>query len=1484
MGVSKFFRWMSERYPYVLQLVEENRIPQFDNLYLDMNGIIHHCSHPNEGSAHFRITDQDIYLAIFSYLEHLFALAKPQKVFFLAVDGVAPRAKMNQQRSRRFKTAKENQELIEKAIRKGEKLPDTTGFDSNCITPGTAFMARLSEQLKYFINKKVSEDSAWQSVQVIFSGHDVPGEGEHKIMEYIRLSKAQEDYNPNIRHCVYGLDADLIMLALLSHDPHFCLLREEVKFSSQKSSSKGLENQKFYLLHISLVRDYLDWEFASLKTIKSLEYDLERIIDDFILLCIFVGNDFLPHLPNLHINEGALGLLFDIYKKVLPEAGGYLNEFGTLHVERLQLILNELNLHERENFEHICADSSWIESKRSAHGKNKKKTTNNQLILSESQRTLLGQIEEFVRTNLHSPNKFDATLSLPASYPAKDRKFLRDIAVELSLFISFDEFNENDEPLITLAFDPEQQSMGYDPTINSVQDMLEDFQLSNQSTQPGLDRSLDFQVDKVFHKYTQAVQEPEWNEEDFDKEQEKKFQNALSKWKSQYYSEKMNLDFNDPEQVHKLAYAYTEGLQWVLHYYYDGVASWSWFYPYHYSPMISDLSNVASYKFSYNLGKPFKPFEQLMGVLPELSSAHVPPAFRELMINSESPIVDLYPREFETDLNGKKFDWEAIVKIPFIDQDRLLKAMKAHGHKLLDEERRRNEFGPTWQFRYNPETSMTYPSSLQGFFPDFHNCHSDMTVYDLPTIQGLRLIKGLCKGVLLGKDTVAGFPSLHNLPHTGTLRFHGIKVHQSESKGETIVIDVQNLYEGTKVEDLANTLLGSRVYVAYPFLREAKVTGISDNLFRYDIDPNSKRCRATPHEDRALTNWQRNADGIEYELSKKCGLVIGDVDVIVHAKPIKGLQRMDDGALVKEYESRDCDYALQTVVLKVSSVDPRFMEQSAKSIIEEFPEGSKVFFLGSLLYGAPGQIIGHSKDKLDLRIMSFPTDKEENFAFRSALRAEGGTKPYVPSHVLCRRIGISGLTLSKLTSSIMIMERSGSDNKTNIGLSIKFEAKSQKVLGYTQKTDSGWEYSFEAVKLIEEYIARFPEIIDTIESRGSDILRAHEIFPDSPEARLGELKSWIKSKGVRDFERVGLENDSLDRKMISEFEIIVSRFLSERTPENVKQAIIRGVPRKAILKPSHAEEILGKQSFDLADRVTMVSDRGTVPISSKGVVVGINDKLIDVVFDNPFIGGTSLSNRCEMYRGVSISPSTILNLTTPQFCQSITGGVPREKGGRAQPHVAVQSNETSHVSGTHQQQPAYKGRWQTNAVVATSGSPRGGQPVATSNGRGGPPTRGRGGWAPEVLSRNTTTQPTFRSNVEGPEPSTMRVNPNTGPTWRGGGQRNGNETVHRGGRGGIHRGPTTERIVLQRPPPPSVAPVAPPPPPTLAPERDNPSGRGRGSGAPASRGGTGGPGRGGAGGPVRGAHNGHTTTNNGRGGRGNPGYRGRGSRGADRGA
>ena len=107
--------------------------------------------------------------------QSLFRVIRPQKVLFLAVDGVAPRAKMNQQRGRRFRSAREAQDLIRKAQQKGKILPSEPRFDSNCITPGTDFMSRLHEQLKYFVNQKLNSDPSWQRVEVILSGHDVSG-------------------------------------------------------------------------------------------------------------------------------------------------------------------------------------------------------------------------------------------------------------------------------------------------------------------------------------------------------------------------------------------------------------------------------------------------------------------------------------------------------------------------------------------------------------------------------------------------------------------------------------------------------------------------------------------------------------------------------------------------------------------------------------------------------------------------------------------------------------------------------------------------------------------------------------------------------------------------------------------------------------------------------------------------------------------------------------------------------------------------------------------------------------------------------------------------------------------------------------------------------------------------------------------------------------------------------------------------------------
>jgi len=130
------------------------------------------------------------------------------------------------------------------------------------------------------------------------------------MLDYIRQLRAKPDYDPNTRHCYYGADADLIMLSLLTHEPNFFIIREEHVVKKQKNG--GVQRvelsmtNNFQLIQISLLREYLHLEYKELIGKLRMKYDLERIIDDFIFFCFFIGNDFLPSLSALDIAEGSL--------------------------------------------------------------------------------------------------------------------------------------------------------------------------------------------------------------------------------------------------------------------------------------------------------------------------------------------------------------------------------------------------------------------------------------------------------------------------------------------------------------------------------------------------------------------------------------------------------------------------------------------------------------------------------------------------------------------------------------------------------------------------------------------------------------------------------------------------------------------------------------------------------------------------------------------------------------------------------------------------------------------------------------------------------------------------------------------------------------------------------------------------------------------------------------------------------------------------
>ena len=237
MGVPALFRWLSRKYPKIITPVVETlpeevpnadgtstKIPidiskpnpngeEFDNLYLDMNGIVHPCSHPEDRPA--PANEEEMMIAVFEYTERVVNMVRPRKLLMIAVDGVAPRAKMNQQRSRRFRSAQEAAEKDKEAaefhaqmVARGESVDNGDGedaapkktWDSNSITPGTPFMDLLAASLRYWVSYKLSTDPGWKDLKIIISDATVPGEGEHKIMNFVRSQRSSPEHDPNTRY------------------------------------------------------------------------------------------------------------------------------------------------------------------------------------------------------------------------------------------------------------------------------------------------------------------------------------------------------------------------------------------------------------------------------------------------------------------------------------------------------------------------------------------------------------------------------------------------------------------------------------------------------------------------------------------------------------------------------------------------------------------------------------------------------------------------------------------------------------------------------------------------------------------------------------------------------------------------------------------------------------------------------------------------------------------------------------------------------------------------------------------------------------------------------------------------------------------------------------------------------------------------------------------------------------------------------------
>tara|TARA_B100001094_G_scaffold95220_2_gene91201 strand:- start:11734 stop:13248 length:1515 start_codon:yes stop_codon:yes gene_type:complete len=310
MGIPIYYKELIQNYPDIIQYPSENKNLCINNLFFDLNCAIHPC-------CANKTNEQEMFQEILKKINECIKITNVKDLIYIAIDGPAPRTKMEQQRQRRLKSSQEN------------KL-----WDTNQITPGTPFMKQLNTFLQNYCDNS--------NIKIILSNSDEPGEGEHKIMKYM-----DQHIDKNSINAVYGLDADLIMLSMIRKHTVY-LLRERTAFNLEKTE------EPYIFLNIDLLKYHL------IDSIFEPFYKLEKemLLVDYLFLCFFIGNDFIINTPSINIRYNGLTILINTYKKLQKDYSGrffIINDTMTINISNLKIYLHELSKLEQSNLDTILS-------------------------------------------------------------------------------------------------------------------------------------------------------------------------------------------------------------------------------------------------------------------------------------------------------------------------------------------------------------------------------------------------------------------------------------------------------------------------------------------------------------------------------------------------------------------------------------------------------------------------------------------------------------------------------------------------------------------------------------------------------------------------------------------------------------------------------------------------------------------------------------------------------------------------------------------------------------------------------------------------------------------------------------------------------------------------------------------------------------------------------------------------------------------------
>jgi 20S proteasome subunit beta 5 len=343
--------------------------------------------------------------------------------------------------------------------------------------------------------------------------------------------------------------------------------------------------------------------------------------------------------------------------------------------------------------------------------------------------------------------------------------------------------------------------------------------------------------------------------------------------------------------------------------------------------------------FKENPGEPLKPFEQLMACLPPSSAELLPKPYQWLMKSKKSPIIDFYPESFTIDMNGKRWPWEAVVLLSFIDSERLISSSRnmVQNNLLTDDEIRRNQLGDAMVYVRDESTSINIPAlNDRPNFGAIEGCNVIEKKYNKTSWKDDHLAANavLRPELLPGTDLPhPGFPTLKDAPvHGLSRRKLGINVFGMRSRYRSAVLQLdREIPMITSAEAIAGKFIGTTLYFRYPFLQEGFVTAVSDA----DVTVRGKE-PSRSWSPRETQTWKLKNDTIkrQYEtgegLTGSGGWNVPDSEVTLSIRPLKEIETLADGTKVKVYARLEVEVPIVAAIWSPSKPDPRFANVPAK--------------------------------------------------------------------------------------------------------------------------------------------------------------------------------------------------------------------------------------------------------------------------------------------------------------------------------------------------------------------------------------------------------------------------------------------------------------------------------------------------------------------------------------------------------------------------